>query len=149
MVAQVTYGETPAIGFNRMLAQGCSLRQIDSGLAQGELGLGFAVKPGTADGQFIPCIADDSVTGVVIFSGSSENQSGDFTYADKDQFPLLAKGRYYATANGALSVNAIIAYDPATGKVGAVVGATTTLGFGKAITSSEGDGDLVVVECDF
>ena len=150
MVAQTTYEDTPVIGFNGMLAEQFSLRQVDSGLAQGALLLGVAVKPGTADGQYIPCIADDGVTGVVLYEGGTvENQSGDFTYADKAPFPVLSKGRYYAVANAAVAVGAVIAYDPATRKVGAVVGATTTLAFGKAITSAAADADLIIVEVDF
>jgi len=63
--------------------------------------------------------------------------------------PVLSKGRYYAVANAALAVGDEIAYDPATGKVGAVVGATTTLSFGVAKTSAGADGDLLIVEVKF
>ena len=144
--------KTPAIGFEGMLAEQFSLRQIDSGLnATGDnLGLGRVVKPsGVKDGEYILCVPDDAVTGVVIYSAARENQSGDFVYADKSAFPVLSKGRYYAVANAALAVGAVIAYDPTTGKVGAVVGATTTLAFGKAITSAAADDDLLIVEVDF
>lgn len=152
MSGQTSYEETPAIGFAGMLAEPFSLQQIDSGLVEDAAGLklGVAVKPGTAKDQYVPCVADDVVTGVVVFAHTpQENQSGDFTYEDKTQFPVLSKGRYWATANAALAKGAAIAFDPATSKVGAVVATTTTLAFGKAITASAADGDLIMVEVDF
>lgn len=151
MSGQTTYEDTPAIGFKGMLAEPFSLRQIDSGLnATGDnLGLGRCMKPGASDGLYILCVPDDAVTGVVVFNSARENQSGDFVYLDEGQFPLLVKGRYWAVANGVLAVGAEIAFDPTTDKVGAVVGATTTLAFGKAISSSAADGDLIIVEVNF
>ena len=151
MVAQLTYDETPVIGYNGMLAQQFSLRQVDSGLVEtAAIGLGVAVVPGTADGQYVAAAADEAVSGIAIYEGASETaKDGTFEYDVKDSFPVLSKGRYYATANGALAIDAAIAYDPATGKVGAVSGGTTTLAFGKAITSSAADGDLIIVEVDF
>lgn len=150
MTVQTSYEDNPAIAFNGMLAEQFSLRQIESGLVEGSTFLlGQAVKPGTADGQYVAALADDAVAGIVIYSGSSENQSDDFKYEEKDQIPVLSKGRYYATANAALAIGDVIAFDPVTGKVGLVVGATTTLAFGKAITSSSADGDLLIIEVDF
>ena len=148
MSVQTTYPDTPAVGYNGMLAQQFSLRQVDSGLVEtGPTVLGQAVSPGTADGQYINAVADGVVSGVAIYQGASEFPS--LQYEDKEAFPVLSKGRYWATANGALAINAAIAYDPATFKVGAVVGTVTTLAFGKAITSSAADGDLIIVEVDF
>ena len=148
MSAQTSYDQTPVIGFNGMLAEQFSLRQIDSGLVEGgNLGLGVAMKRGSSDGQYVPCVADDAVEGVSIFSHAREKQAdGSFVYEDKTQFPLLHKGRYYAVANAAIAAEADVGYDPATGKVGAVVGATTTLAFGKAKTSAGADGDLLIIE---
>ena len=147
---QLTYSETPEIGFPGLVAQPFSLRQIDSALAEGAIGLGTGVSVGTADGQYIPSVADGTVAGIAVYDGAKENiADAAFVYADKEQFPLLNKGRYYATANAALAIGAVLGYDPATGKVGAVVGATTTLAFGKAVTSAAADGDLLVVELDW
>ena len=148
MVAQTTYEDTPEIGFAGMLAQEFSLRQVDSGLAEGNLDLARAVKPGSTDGQYVAAAADDAVTGVVIYSGSSENQSGSFQYLDKDQFPLLAKGRFYAIAAGLTVVGDVLAQVVADRRMGPEAGGLTTLAFAKAITSGSA-GELIVVECDF
>lgn len=147
MSVQTTYSDTPAIAFAGMLAEQFSLRQIDSGIAEGALALGQAVKDGSSDAQYVPAAADDAVTGIAVFSSDIEqDDAGAVTYADKAQVPVLKLGRYYATANGALAKGASVAYDPNDGKVGAVVGATTTLAFGKAVTASAADGDLIIVE---
>jgi len=148
MSAQTSYSQTPAIGFNGMLAEQFSVRQIDSGIVEnGPLALGVAMKRGSTDAQYVPCVADDAVEGISIFSEAREKQAdGTFVYPDEAQFPLLHKGRYYAIANAAIAAEASVAYDPATGKVGAVVGATTTLAFGKAKTSAGADGDLLIIE---
>lgn len=148
MVVQLTYEDTPAIAFNGMLAQQFALRQVDSGLAEGDILLGQAVSPGTADGQYIPTVADAAVSGIVIYSGSTENQSGDFTYLDKAQIPVLSKGRYYATAAGTTVIDDVLAFVIASGDVGPVSAGNTTLAFGKAITSGGAD-DLIIVEVAF
>ena len=152
MSGQTTYTDTPAIGFSGLLAEPFSLNQIDSGLVEEAAGivLGSCVKPGTDKDQYVPVVADDAVYGMAVFAHTpQENQSGTFTYEDKTQFPVLSKGRAWATANGVLAKSAVVAYDPADGKVGAVVGATTTLAFGVAFTASAADGDLIIVEVDF
>jgi len=149
MSVQTTYADTPAVGFNGMLAEQFSLRQIDSGIAEGELGLGVAVVAGTSGEQVVAAAADAAVMGIVIYGTTEENQSGDFTYPDKSQLPVLSKGRYWAIANGALAIGAEAAYDPATGKVGAVSGGVTTLAFGVAKSASAADGDLIIVEVNF
>ena len=148
MTVQTTYDQTPDIGFNGMLAENFSLRQIDSGLVEGgDIALGVAVKRGTNDNQYEACVADDAVEGIAVFSHHQERVAGAaFVYEEEGQLPVLYKGRYYAIANAALAVGASVAYDPATGKVGAVVGATTTLAFGTAKTSSAADGDLLIIE---
>ena len=148
MSVQTAYPDTPVVGFNGMLAQQFSLRQVDSGLVEtAAIALGRAVSPGTLDGQYIATVPDAAVSGVAIYQGASEFAV--LEYAVGEAFPVLSKGRYWAIANAALAVNAVVAYDPATGKVGAVVGATTTLAFGKAITSSAADADLIIIEVDF
>jgi hypothetical protein len=150
MTVQTTYDQTPAIGFNGMLAEQFSLRQVDSGLAEGgALGLAVAVKRGTTDNQYVAAAADEAVEGVVIYSHHEENPGGDFEYPEKSAVPVLSKGRYYGVANAAIAVGAALAYDPATGKVGAVVGTTTTLAFATAKTSAGADGDLLIVEVNF
>lgn len=151
MTVQTTYDQTPAIGFNGMLAEQFSLSQVDSGLVEsGPFTLGLAVKRGSTDNQYVACVADDAVEGAVIFSYHQENQpDGTFVYKDEAAVPVLTKGRYYAVANAAIAVGAAIAYDPATEKVGAVVGATTTLAFATAKTSAGADGDLLIVEVNF
>ena len=59
---------------------------------------------------------------------------------------MMHKGRYYAVANAAIAPEAEVAYDPATGKVGAVSAGVTTAAFGRAKTSAGGDGDLLIIE---
>ena len=50
MSAQLTYPQSPAIGFQGMIAQNFAVKQIDSGLVEtAALGLGYAVVNGTAD----------------------------------------------------------------------------------------------------
>jgi len=151
MSGQTTYEAAPPKGFVGLLAEPFSLNQVDSGLVAGggDLGLGRAVKPGTNDGEYIICAADDAVAGVSIFAHHNENQSGDMVYKDKQAFPVLSKGRYWATANAAIAIGTEMGWDPATTKVGAVVGTTTTLAFGVAKTSSAADGDLIIVEVNF
>ena len=94
--------------------------------------------PGTTDGQYLGAAADAAVYGIAVFAHTPQEcpPSGDFVYVQDTQFPVLSKGRYWAIANAALAKSAVVAYDPATKKVGAVVGATTTLAFGKAITTA-------------
>ena len=151
MSAQISYGQTPVVAFQGMIAQEFSLRQIDSGLVEtAALGLGIAVKPGTADGQYVAAAADDAVIGVSVYALQDvESQSDPFEYAVNVQFPFMNKGRYWATANAALAREAAVAFDPATGKVGAVSGGVTTLVFGIAKTIAAADGDLVLVEVNF
>lgn len=151
MSGQTTYEAAPPKGFLGLLAEPFSLNQVDSGLNAigGDLGLGRAMKPGTNDGEYVLCVADDAVTGITIFAHHNENQSGAVSYADKQAFPLLSKGRYWAVANAAVAVGDELGWVPADAKVGAVVGATTTLAFGVAKTSSAADGDLIIVEVNF
>lgn len=147
MTVQTSYDQNPAVGFNGLLAESFSLTQIDSRLAEGDIVLGQAIKRGSSDAQAVPCVADDAVDGIAVFSyGKEKEPDGSFKYADKQQLPMLYKGRYWAEANSAIAYGASVAYDPATGKVGAVVGATTTLAFGVAKSTSGGDGDLIIVE---
>lgn len=146
MTVQTTYNESPAIAFNGMLAQSFSLRQVDSGIVEtAEIGLGVAVKAGSSDGQVVACGSNDAVKAISLYSGQIEAS----VYGVKDQLPLLSKGRYYATANGPLTVGDEIAFDPATGKVGDVSAGVTTLAFGSAHSSAAADGDLFVVEVSF
>lgn len=150
MVAQLTYEETPAIGFNGMLAQEFALRQVDSGLVENvTISLGAAVKYGTADGQYLGALVDEAVVGVVLFSGSSEKQAdGAFVYSQKDQFPVLSKGRYYAVALGTTVIGDELAYYPATKDVGPVSAGNSTLAFAKAMSSGSA-GDIILVEVSF
>lgn len=150
MSVQTTYAQTPAIAFNGMIAQQFSLRQIDSGLVEtAAIGLGVAMKLGTGLDQYVAAAADDAVTGASVFATQDVESQTSFEYAVEASFPLMVKGRYWATANAALSKNAVVAYDPATGKVGAVSGGVTTLAFAKVITAAAADGDLVLVEVNF
>lgn len=149
MTAQTSYGETPEIGFAGMLAQQFSLRQVDSGIAEGNLDLARAVKTGSSDGQYVAAGADEAVTGVVIYSGSSENQSGAFQYLDKAQLPVLSKGRFYAIAAGLTVIGDELAQVVADRRVGPVAAGLTTLAFGYAKTSASSAGELIVVEVAF
>lgn len=148
MSVQTTYDQTPAIGFNGMLAEQFSQRQIDTGIVEsGPFALGLAVKRGTTDQQYEACVADDDVEGIALFSHGAEKQTdGTFEYEDEHSFPVLTEGRYYAIANAALAVGAAVAYDPATGKVGAVSGGVTTTAFGVAKTTAAADGDLLIIQ---
>lgn len=147
MTVQTSYDQNPAIGFTGMLAESFSLTQIDSRLAEGDIALGVALKRGSSDVQAAPCVADDAVDGIAVFSYGKEKESdGSYQYNDESQLPMLYKGRYYAEANNAIAYNAAVAYDPATGKVGAVSGGVTTLAFGTAKTTSGADGDIIIVE---
>jgi hypothetical protein len=152
MSGQTTYEDTPAIGFPGLLAEPFSLNQVDSGLVEAPAGIvaGTAVAPGTAEGQYIPAVADGAVYGVTAFAHTpQENQDGNFTYEDKTQFPVLSKGRIWMTANAAIAKGTVLGYDPATGKVGPVVGTVTTLAFATAQTAAAADGDLIMIEVDF
>ena len=147
MTVQTSYEQTPVIGFNGMLAQQFSLRQVDSGLVEnGPIMLGAGVKRGTTDNQYVASAPNELVEGIAIYSHHQENPGGDFEYMDKAAIPVLTRGRYYAVANGAIAIADIVAYDPATGKVGARGPGTTTLEFGLAVTTAAADGDLVIVE---
>lgn len=151
MSAQTSYSQTPVVAFNGMIAQEFSLRQIDSGLAEGAaVGLGVAMKPGTGLDQYVAAEADDAVTGATVFATQDvESQTDPFEYLEDTSFPLMVKGRYWAVANAALAKNAVVAYDPATSKVGPVSGGVTTLAFAKVITAAAADDDLVLIEVDF
>lgn len=147
MSAQSSYSDTPAIALEGMIAEQFSLRQVDSGLAEGAIAMAACVKFGTLDGQYVPCVADDAVDGVAILQGASLGV--DVGYADKEAFPVLSVGRYYAVADGALSVGDEVAQIIATGKVAAESAGTTTLAFAKVFTSVTGvvdTNDLVILE---
>ena len=149
MSAQTTYNQTPAIGFQGMIAENFyGAKQIDSGLVEtAALGLGVALGFGTADNQYVAAAADEAVKGVSIYvSGSEQAADGTVEFAVNSQLPVMKKGRFYAVANAAVAKGASVAFDPATKKWGAVVGGTTTLAGGVAQTSAAADGDLIVVE---
>lgn len=149
MSAQTTYNQSPAIGFQGMIAENfTSPKQIDSGLVEtAAIGLGHAVSKGTADNQYVKAVANGVVAGVAIYvSGSEQAADGSITFAVKSQLPVMKKGRFMAIANDAIAKGTAVAFDPATNKWGAVVTDTTTLAGGKAVTSSGADGDLITVE---
>ena len=148
MSVQTTYSADMVKGFKGMLAEPFSMRQVDSGLVEtAAVGLGVALTTGTADGQYVAAAADDAVLGISLYEPTRELASGGtYEYAVKEQMPVLKKGRVWMTAGAALAVGAEVAYNPATGKVQAVAGGTTTLAMGLAVTSSSADGDLIVIE---
>ncbi len=151
MSGQTTYDDTPAIGFQGMLGEPFSLSQVDSGIVEtAAMPLGIAVKPGSATGLFVACVATDAVYGVSVFAHSpQENQTGDFAYDVESQFPVLSKGRYWAIADGAIAIGADVAQVIASEKVSTTVGASSTLAFAKAVSASAADGDLIMVEVYF
>lgn len=148
MSAQLTYPQSPAIGFQGMIAQNFAVKQIDSGLVEtAALGLGYAVVNGTADNQYVKAAADEAVAGVVVHvSGREQAADGSVTFAVGEAVPVMKKGRFFGVANGAIAKGTTVAFDPATNKFGPVVGTTTTLAVGGAHTSSAADGDLIVIE---
>lgn len=149
MSVQTSYPDTPVIGFQGMLAEQFSLRQVDSGLAAGSvIPLGRCVtNVGTSsDAQYVVAINTGAVTGVAIYQGSSEFAS--LEYALGESFPVLSKGRYYAVAGEAIAIGDSVAQTTADLKMSNTEEATTTLFFGKAITSAALDG-IFIVEVSF
>jgi hypothetical protein len=151
MSVQTTYSADMVKGFKGMLAEQFSMRQVDSGLVEtAAVGLGVALAAGSADGQYVAAAADAAVLGISLYEPTRELASGgSYEYAVKEEMPVLKKGRIWMIANGALAVGAEVAYDPATGKVGAVSAGVTTLAMGVAVSSSSADGDLIVIEFDW
>jgi hypothetical protein len=150
MVAQTTYNDTPAVGFNGMLAEQFSLRQVDSGLADSVVALGSPVIASVAGTKvtYGPAEADDDPVAVAIYASAKETIDSTFQYEEKEMMPLLRLGRYYAVANAALALGSEVGYDPATGKVGAVSAGVTTTALGKTTTVAAADGDLVIIQID-
>lgn len=150
MTVQTSYAEDFALGFKGLKAEPFSLSQVDSGLVEGAaLGLAVAVKYGTAGDQYLAAAADDAVNGVSLFHGSHEKEAdGSYSYAVGESFPVMKNGRVWMEAGAALAKGATVGYNPATGKVTAVAGGTTTLAIGKIMKASAADGDLVIVELD-
>jgi len=148
MTAQLTYAQSPAIGFQGMIAENFVVKQIDSGLVEtAALGLGWALSDGTADNQFVKAAADAAPVGVSVHvSGMEQAADGSVTFAVKEALPVMKKGRILVVANAAVAKGADLAFDPATNKWGAVVGGTTTLALGVAHTSAAADGDVIVME---
>lgn len=151
MSVQTTYSEDFAKGFVGLMAEPLSLSQVDSGKAEGgSIGLGVALAAGTADGQYAAAAADDAVLGLAVFHGAHEKEAdGSYVYAEKEMMPVLKRGRVWMTAGAALAKGSVVGYNPATGKVQAVAGGTTTLAMGLAVTSSAADGDLIVIDFDY
>lgn len=151
MSVQTTYSGDMVKGFKGMLAEQFSMRQVDSGLVEtAALGLGVALKEGSADGQYVAAAADDAVLGISLYEPTRELASGgSYEYAVKEQMPVLKKGRVWMVAGAALAVGRAVGFNPSTGKVQAVSGGTTTLAMGVAVTSSGADGDLIVIEFDW
>jgi len=149
MSAQLTYEQSPAIGFSGMLADNFSEpKQIDSGLAEGSaIKVGAVVSRGTGDAQYTAAVADAAIEGVAVHvSGQEQAADGSISFAEKSQLPVLKKGRFYGVANAAVLKGATLAYDPATDKWGAVSGGVTTLAGAIAVTSAAADADLIVLE---
>lgn len=151
MSAQTTYDQTPAVGFVGMLAEQFSARQVDSGLAfNGIVKPGYPVKPGFdgEPGKFERVDAGDAPYGIAIFSHHKEKEAdGTFVYQEKEQFPILRKGRVYLEASKAIPIGADVNWVISSEKVtDAAPGGTSTLNFGKAITAAAADGDLIIVE---
>jgi hypothetical protein len=150
MSVQTAYPDTPAIGFEGMLAEQFALRLVQSGLVEtAAVPLGKAVtNVGTSsDAQYVAAVNTGAVVGVAIFEGSKEF-SPTAEYAVGEAFPVLSKGRYYAVAGEAIAVGDQVAQTTADLKMSNTEEATTTLFFGKAITSAALDG-LFIVEVSF
>lgn len=147
MVVQLAVTETFDEGFAGLKAEPFSLSQVDTGLATGAVPLGAAVVAGSGRDEFSAAVADGVVSGVAVYDLSHEkDEDGTFSYAEDDSFPVLTQGRVWAVANAAIARGAVLAFDPATGKVGAVSGGVTTLVFATAHFAASGDGVLLVVE---
>lgn len=150
MSVQTSYSEDMVKGFNGMLAEQFSMRQVDSGLVEtAAIGLGVALAAGSADSQYVAAAADDAVLGISLYEPTREHGAGSYEYAVKEEMPVLKKGRVWMTAGAALAVGAQVGYNPATGKVQAVAGGVTTLAMGVSVTSAAADGDLIVIEFDW
>jgi hypothetical protein len=147
MVVQVAVTETFDEGFAGLKAEPFSLNQVDTGLATGAVPLGAAVVAGAGRDEFSAAVIDGAVSGVALYDLSHEkNEDGTFSYAEDDSFPVLTQGRVWAVANGVIAKGAVLAYDPATSKVGPVSGGVTTLAFATAHFAASGDGVLLVVQ---
>ena len=77
MTAQLTYQQTPAIGFKGMLAEQFSQRQVDSYVAEGSIISGDAVERGTYQtenvAQAMTLMDVANLIGVALFSHHQEN----------------------------------------------------------------------------
>jgi len=94
-----------------------SLRQIDSGLAQGAVGIGKPVVRGTDKlRQYVAAGSGVGqgalIVGISVLSQSVEQalSTGVVQYADKEMFPLLRKGRVVVETDDAVVAGAVANY---------------------------------------
>ncbi len=149
MSVQTSYPDTPVIGFQGMLAEQFSLRQVDSGIAESAaIALGQVVTNvgSSSDAQYEAVANQAAATGVAIYQGSSEFAS--LEYAVGESFPVLSKGRYYAVAGEAIAVGDSIAQTTSDLKMSNTEEVTTSLFFGTAKSSAALDG-IFIVEVSF
>ena len=150
MTAQTTYDQTPAVGFSGMLSEQFSQRQVDSYLAvPGPIASGDAVEyvASTENVRHATVLGTAAnIIGVALFSLHQENPEGTFMYKDKSEFPVIARGRVYAVAGGAVAVGDELTPSTGTGTKwtsGANAGATTKA---YARTAAGADGDIFIIE---
>ena len=146
---QLTYDQTPAVGFSGMLAEQFSQRQVDSYLAvPGPVASGDAVEyvASTENVRHATVLSDAAnFIGVALFSLHQENPEGTFMYKDKTEFPVIARGRVYAVAGGAVTVGAEVVPSTGTGtKFTAGAGTASTKAYAR--TAAGADGDIFIIE---
>lgn len=152
MSGQLTYSDTPVIGFRGQLAEPFSNRQIDSGLVEtAALGFGIAVVNGTASEQYVAAAVTEAPVGMTVLSNAVEQDAnGVAQYAVEDTFPILRSGRLFMEAGVAIAKGDLVFQIVATGKLTDTYNAgTCTLVVGKALTASAADGDVIIVEFNF
>lgn len=147
-MVQLTYNETPAIGFAGMLAEEFSQRQINTYLAEGsDIPFGDAVEVGTDPAtQAVALTAIIDLIGVVVASISVEqNADGTIDYKEKTSMPVMQRGRVYVTADDAVDVGEEVV--PSTGaNTKWTPGTGTSVIRAYARTAAGADGDIFMIE---
>ena len=150
MAVQLSYGETPVVGYKGMLAEQFSSRQIDSYLAVSpvaDVGGGQGVERGNLDGQAKQLAAVGNWFGVSVTQyGDRENQSGEIVYPEGSAFPVMIQGRIWVESGAAVAAGEEVV--PGVGAVADEFSPGTSAGFVQAFakTSTAGANELLLIE---
>ena len=150
MVVQTSYPETPARGFQGMLAETFSKAQKDSYVGEGALEFGQAVVRGTdPEKQVKTIVGEVDISGfmgitLAVLQDIETAGSTRASYADKQMVSVIDDGRIYVTASAAVAVGAEVVPNIADTKFAPGTGTSKHKCYARSAAAA--DGDVFIVE---